>query len=251
MERKGDHYLINGRKWWTTGAMDPRCKIAIVMGKTNTKANTKLHEQQSMILVPMDTPGVKVLRPLTVFGYDDAPHGHAEVLFENVRVPLSNVLLGEGKGFQIAQERLGPGRIHHCMRAIGMAERALEMMIDRVKHRVAFGKPLIMHGSIQEDIAKSRVEIDQARLLTFQAALMMDSVGNKVARQYIAMIKVAAPNMAIAVIDRAIQAHGAGGLSDDFELASFWAGVRSLRIADGPDAVHLRTISMLEVNSRL
>ncbi|MBV8534251.1 MAG: acyl-CoA dehydrogenase family protein [Alphaproteobacteria bacterium] len=243
--RDGDSYVINGRKWWTTGAPDPRCKIIIFMGKTDPNATR--HLQQSMILVPMDTPGVKVICPLTVFGYDDAPHGHGEVLFENVRVPAENILLGEGRGFEIAQGRLGPGRIHHCMRAIGLAERALEAMIHRVKQRVAFGKPIADQGTIRQDIARSRIEIDEARLLTLNAAQMMDKHGNKTARKEIAMIKVAAPNMALRVIDRAIQAHGGGGVSGDFELAEAYAHARTLRIVDGPDEVHLEAIAKLEL----
>ncbi|HTP82777.1 MAG TPA: acyl-CoA dehydrogenase family protein [Alphaproteobacteria bacterium] len=243
--RDGDHYVIHGRKWWTTGAPDPRCKIIIFMGKTDP--NAARHLQQSMILVPMDTPGVKVIRPLTVFGYDDAPHGHGEVLFENVRVPAENILLGEGRGFEIAQGRLGPGRIHHCMRAIGLAERALEAMIHRVKQRVAFGKPIAEQGSIRQDIARSRIEIDEARLLTLNAARMMDKHGNKTARKEIAMIKVAAPNMACRVIDRAIQAHGGAGVSGDFDLAEAYAHARILRIVDGPDEVHLESIAKQEL----
>jgi acyl-CoA dehydrogenase len=243
--REGDEYVINGRKWWTSGAGDSRCKIAIFMGKTDPSAPT--HKQQSMILVPMDTPGVCIERMLTVFGYDHAPHGHGEVSFTNVRVPVSNILLGEGRGFEIAQGRLGPGRIHHCMRCIGAAERALEAMCARVKSRVAFGKPIAEQGTIRSDIAQSRIEIDQARLLTLQAAGMMDTVGNKEARTEIAMIKVVAPNVALRVLDRAIQAHGGAGVSDDFFLASAWANIRTLRLADGPDEVHLESIAKWEL----
>ncbi len=245
IRREGDEYVINGRKWWSSGAMDDRCKIAIVMGKSDPTAEK--HKQQSMILVPLDTPGVKIVRHLEVFGYDHAPHGHAEIVYENVRVPASNMLLGEGRGFEIAQGRLGPGRIHHCMRSIGVAERALELMVKRAKERVAFGKPLIEQGSIRQDIAKSRMEIDQARLLTLTAAKMMDTVGNKVARREIAMIKVVAPNMACRVIDRAIQVHGAAGVCQDTFLASAYAHQRTLRLADGPDEVHMETICKLEL----
>jgi len=245
IRREGDEYVINGRKWWTSGAGDPRCKILIVMGKSDPEAER--HEQQSMILVPMDTPGVKVLRHLPVFGYDDAPHGHMEVDFDNVRVPASNMLLGEGRGFEIAQGRLGPGRIHHCMRTIGLAERALEAMKARATERETFGQPLYRHGAIQQWIADSRMEIEQARLLTLKAAYMMDTVGNKVARSEIAQIKVVAPNMALNVVDRAIQTHGAAGVTSDTFLAKAWAGLRTLRIADGPDEVHRQQIARLEM----
>jgi acyl-CoA dehydrogenase len=245
IRRSGDNYVINGRKWWTSGAGDPRCKIAIFMGKTDPAAPA--HMQQSMILVPMDTPGVKIVRLLNVYGYDHAPHGHAEIVFENVCVPASNMLLGEGRGFEIAQGRLGPGRIHHCMRCIGASERALELMCKRVKSRRAFGKSLAEQGTIRADIAKSRIEIDQARLLTLEAAHKMDAVGNKAARGEIAMIKVVAPNVALAVIDRAIQAHGGAGVSQDTFLAAAWAMIRTLRIADGPDEVHVESIAKLEL----
>ncbi len=243
--RDGNEFVINGRKWWSSGAGDPRCKIAIVMGKTNPDAPK--HEQQAMILVPFDTPGVKIERVLPVFGYDHAPHGHAEITYENVRVPAENILWGEGKGFAIAQGRLGPGRIHHCMRLIGAAERALKEMCERVSGRVAFGKPLSSQGVVQEWIAESRIEIEQARLLTLKAAYMMDTVGNKEAKAEIAMIKVVAPSMALKVIDRAIQAFGGAGVSDDMTLAAQWANARTLRIADGPDEVHKAQVAKLEL----
>ena len=245
IERDGDEYVINGRKWWTSGAMDPRCKILIFMGKTDPTAAK--HLQQSMVLVPIDTPGVTVVRPLSVFGYDDAPHGHAEMRFENVRVPVENILLGEGRGFEIAQGRLGPGRIHHCMRSIGAAERALEAMCERVTQRTAFGKKISEQGVVREWIADSRIEIDQARLLTLHAAEMMDRLGNKAARAEIAMIKVVAPNVALRVIDRAIQSFGGAGVSQDPGLAKLWAGQRTLRLADGPDEVHRASIAKMEL----
>ncbi|WP_437880928.1 acyl-CoA dehydrogenase [Pseudomonas sp. LRF_L74] len=247
--RDGDEWLINGRKWWTSGACDPRCKVMIFMGLSNPEAPR--HQQHSMILVPLDTPGVKVLRPLPVFGYDDAPHGHAEVLFEDVRVPYENVLLGEGRGFEIAQGRLGPGRIHHCMRSIGMAERALELMCQRAASRTAFGKPLARLGGNLDLIAESRMEINQARLLTLNAAYMMDTVGNKVAASEIAQIKVVAPNVALKVIDRAIQLHGGAGVSNDFPLAYWYAMQRTLRLADGPDEVHRAAIGKHEIGRYL
>jgi len=244
IERDGDHYVINGRKWWSSGANDPRCKVFIFMGKTDPTAEK--HKQQSMIVVPRDTPGVTIVRHLPVFGFDDAPHGHGEVLFENVRVPVSNILLGEGRGFEIAQGRLGPGRIHHCMRLIGLAERALEKMCQRTLKRVAFGKPVAEQTVTLERIAEARVMIDQARFLVLNAAYMMDTVGNKVAAKEIAMIKVAAPNMACKIIDWAIQAYGGGGMADEF-LAHAYASARSLRIADGPDEVHRNQIGRMEL----
>lgn len=243
--RDGDEYVITGKKWWSSGAGDPRCKVAIVMGKTNPDAPK--HEQQSMIIVPLDTPGVKIERMLPVFGYDHAPHGHAEITYDHVRVPKENIIWAEGKGFAIAQGRLGPGRIHHCMRLIGAAERALELMCQRVKKRVAFGKTLAEQGVIQDWIAQSRIEIEQARLLTLKAAYMMDTVGNKAAKTEIAMIKVVAPNVALKVIDWAIQAFGAAGVSDDVPLAAQWASARTLRLADGPDEVHKAQIAKLEL----
>ena len=250
IERDGDHYVINGRKWWVSGANDPRCKILIFMGKSNPD-HADRHHRQSMILVPIDTPGVQVLRHLPVFGYDDAPHGHAEMLFENVRVPATNILLGEGRGFEIAQGRLGPGRIHHCMRLIGRAERALEMMCRRSFNRVAFGKKVADQGVTRERIANARIMIDQTRFLVLNAAHKMDSVGNKQARQEIAMIKVAAPNMACQVIDWAMQVHGGGSVSDDFGLAHAYASSRSLRFVDGPDEVHRNAIAKMELERYL
>ncbi len=248
--RDGDEYVINGRKWWTSGAPDPRCRILIFMGKTDPD-NPSRHSQQSMILVPMDTPGVTMVRPLNVFGYDHAPHGHGEVDFENVRVPVSNILLGEGRGFEIAQGRLGPGRIHHCMRLIGVAERALELMCRRALKRVAFHRPVADQGVTRERIANARLMIDQARFLTLNAAYMMDTVGNKIAKKEIAMIKVVAPNMACQVIDMAMQVHGGGGVSDDFPLAAAYANARTLRFADGPDEVHRNQIAKYELERYL
>ena len=249
IRRDGDHYVINGRKWWSSGLGDPRCKLLIVMGKSDRNADK--YRQQSQILVPTDTPGVKVLRMLPVFGFDEAPHGHAEVLLENVRVPAENMILGEGRGFEIAQGRLGPGRIHHCMRTIGVAERALELMCKRLLARRAFGKPIIEHSVWEERIADARIDIECARLLTLKAAWMMDQVGNKAARAEIAMIKVKAPTMALAVIDHAIQAFGGAGVTVDHCLASMYASVRTLRLADGPDEVHRRTIAHLEARKYL
>ncbi len=245
IERKGDNYVINGRKWWTSGAGDPRCAIYITMGKTDPEAPR--HSQQSMVLVPAGTPGMTVVRPLSVFGYDDAPHGHMEVLFKDVTVPVSNILLGEGRGFEIAQGRLGPGRIHHCMRLIGLAERALELMCKRASSRVAFGKTVASQTVTQERIAEARCKIDMARLLTLKAAWLMDIAGNKVAKNEIAMIKVVAPNMACQVIDWAMQVHGGGGVSGDFPLAYAYANARTLRFADGPDEVHRNAIAKLEL----
>ncbi|MDF1687404.1 MAG: alkylation response protein AidB-like acyl-CoA dehydrogenase [Parvibaculaceae bacterium] len=242
--RDGDEYIINGRKWWSSGVGDPRCKIAIVMGKTDPEAET--YRQQSQILMPMDTPGIEIIRMLPVFGFDDAPHGHAEVQMTNVRVPAENLLLGEGRGFEIAQGRLGPGRIHHCMRTIGTAERALEMMCQRLLTRTAFGKKIADHSVWEQRVAEARIDIEMARLLTLKAAYMMDTVGNKVARAEIAMIKVAAPRIALKVIDDAIQAFGGAGVTTDFGLAKMYAGIRTLRLADGPDEVHNRTIAQLE-----
>jgi acyl-CoA dehydrogenase len=248
IRRDGDDYIINGRKWWISGSADPRCAVMIVMGKTNPDANT--HAQQSMVLVPMDTPGVTVVRPLPVFGYQDQ-HGHCEISFEDVRVPVSNLVGEEGGGFAIAQARLGPGRIHHCMRAVGMAERALELMCKRATSRVAFGKPLAQQGVVQAQIAESRMEIEQARLMTLKTAWLIDTVGAKGARTEVAAIKVIAPRMACAVIDRAIQVHGGGGVSDDFPLAEMYAGARTLRLADGPDEVHIRSVARQELGPYL
>jgi len=245
IRREGDEYVIDGRKWWTSGAGDPRCKIYVFMGKTDPDAPR--HSQQSMVLVPAETKGITIVRPLSVFGYDDAPHGHMEVLFENVRVPVDNILLGEGRGFEIAQGRLGPGRIHHCMRLIGLAERSLELMCRRASSRVAFGRTVAEQGVTRERIAESRCRIDMARLLTLKAAWMMDVAGNKAAKAEIAMIKVVAPNMACQVIDWAMQVHGGGGVSDDFPLAGFYAGARTLRFADGPDEVHRNAIAKMEL----
>jgi acyl-CoA dehydrogenase len=245
IRREGNEYVINGLKWWSSGAGDPRCAVYIVMGKTDPDAPR--HSQQSMIVVPANTPGIKVLRPLTVFGYDDAPHGHMEVELKNVRVPVGNLMLGEGRGFEIAQGRLGPGRIHHCMRTVGSAERALELMCKRLNSRVAFGKTVSSQGVWHERIADARIMIEQARLLTLKAAYMMDTVGNKIAKSEIAMIKVIAPNMATQIIDWAIQAHGGGGVSDDFPLAYAYAHQRTLRLADGPDEVHRNSIAKLEL----
>ena len=243
--REGDEYIINGKKWWTTGAVDPRCKIAIVMGKTDP--NAEKHKQQSIVLVPMDTPGIEVKRPLTVFGYDHAPNGHGEVHFNDVRVPVENILLGEGRGFEIAQGRLGPGRIHHCMRAIGQAERALDLLIERAEDRETFGSKLIDKDVVRSQIAETRIEIDQARLLTLHTAHKIDQYGAKAARKEIAMIKVAVPRITLNAIDRAIEIHGGGGVSGDFPLAAHYAHARTLRIVDGPDQVHIRDVAKMEV----
>jgi alkylation response protein AidB-like acyl-CoA dehydrogenase len=245
IERDGDDYVINGRKWWSSGVGDPRCSISIVMGKTNPEA--PLHQQQSQVLVPLDAPGIEVVRMLPVFGFDDAPHGHAEVVLKDVRVPAENLLLGEGRGFEIAQGRLGPGRIHHCMRTIGVAERALEKMCTRLLTRTAFGKRIADHSVWEQRIAEARTNIEMTRLLTMKAAYMMDTVGNKVAKSEIAQIKVAGPRIALQIIDDAIQAHGGGGVTKDFGLAKMYAGIRTLRLADGPDEVHNRTIARLEM----
>jgi acyl-CoA dehydrogenase len=244
IERDGDHYVINGRKWWSSGVGDPRCKINIVMGKTDFEA--KRHAQQSMVLVPMDAPGLEVVRMLPVFGFDDAPHGHAEVLLKDVRVPITNMLLGEGRGFEIAQGRLGPGRIHHCMRTVGTAEVALEKMTKRLLSRTAFGRKIAEFSVWEERIARARIDIEMTRLLCLKAAQMMDTVGNKAAACEIAMIKVQAPSMALKIIDDAMQAHGGGGVTTDFGLAAAYAGQRTLRLADGPDEVHSRAIARLE-----
>ena len=248
IKRDGDEYVVNGRKWWSSGAGDPRCKVAILMGKTNP--DNQRHQQQSMLLVPMDSPGLKVLRALTVYGYDDAPHGHMEIVLEDVRVPASNMLLGEGRGFEIAQGRLGPGRIHHCMRTVGAAEEALKAMVIRLQSRVAFGKKLSEHSIWEQRVAAARIDIDMARLLCLKAADMMDKAGNKAAAAEIAMIKVFAPNMALRIIDDAVQAHGGAGVSQDFALAGSWAGIRTLRLADGPDEVHNRAIARLEFSKQ-
>lgn len=244
IRRDGDHYVLNGRKWWSSGAGDPRCKVAIVMGKTDRSADR--HRQQSMVLMPLDAPGVTVERALTVYGYDDAPHGHMEIELRGVRIPASNMLLGEGRGFEIAQGRLGPGRIHHCMRTIGAAEEALKAMVKRLQSRVAFGKRLMEHSVWEQRVARARIDIDMSRLLCLKAADLMDKAGNKAAAAEIAMIKVHAPNMALRIIDNAVQAHGGAGVSQDFELAKSWAGIRTLRLADGPDEVHNRAIARLE-----
>jgi acyl-CoA dehydrogenase len=244
IRRDGGEYVINGRKWWSSGAGDPRCKVAILMGKTNP--DNHRHQQQSMVLMPLDAPGVTIERSLTVYGYDDAPHGHMEIALRDVRVPASNLLLGEGRGFEIAQGRLGPGRIHHCMRTIGAAEEALAAMVRRLQSRVAFGKKLMEHSIWEQRVAQARIDIDMSRLLCLKAADMMDKAGNKAAQAEIAMIKVQAPNMALRIIDDAVQAHGGAGVSQDFDLASSWAAIRTLRLADGPDEVHNRAIARLE-----
>jgi alkylation response protein AidB-like acyl-CoA dehydrogenase len=244
IRRDGDEYVINGRKWWSSGAGDPRCRLAIVMGKTDPSAQR--HQQQSMVLMPLDAPGVTVERALTVYGYDDAPHGHMEVELKDVRIPATNMLLGEGRGFEIAQGRLGPGRIHHCMRTIGAAEEALAAMVKRLQSRVAFGKKLAEHSIWEQRVARARIDIDMSRLLCLKAADMMDKAGNKAAQAEIAMIKVQAPNMALRIIDDAVQAHGGAGVSQDFALAASWAGIRTLRLADGPDEVHNRAIARIE-----